>query len=62
MTDIRMKSSSENESPKRCEERKKTYSKPSFRSEEVFETMALSCGKTAQLHCGGRFGHQLKQS
>lgn len=60
MSDIRMKS--ENQSPKRSERRKKTYSKPSFRSEEVFETTALSCGKTAQLHCGGRFGHQLKQS
>ena len=25
---------------------KKPYVKPAFRSEQVFETMALSCGKT----------------
>jgi hypothetical protein len=26
---------------------KKAYVKPAFRSERVFETMALSCGKTS---------------
>lgn len=26
---------------------KKPYTKPSFREERVFETMALTCGKTA---------------
>jgi hypothetical protein len=26
---------------------KKFYNKPTFRSEKVFETMALSCGKVA---------------
>lgn len=26
--------------------KKKPYVKPAFRSERVFETMALSCGKT----------------
>lgn len=28
---------------------KKPYAKPSFRYERTFETMALSCGKTAGL-------------
>jgi hypothetical protein len=27
--------------------RKKSYKKPSFRQEKVFETMALTCGKLA---------------
>jgi hypothetical protein len=27
--------------------KKKTYKKPSFRQEKVFETMALTCGKLA---------------
>lgn len=40
-----MKSSPEN-APQRSEKRKKTYRKPSFRSEQVFETMAVACGKT----------------
>lgn len=32
---------------------KKPYQKPAFRSERVFETMALSCGKInfTQSHC-----------
>ena len=32
---------------------KKTYKKPSFRHEKVFETMALACGKLrpTQLQC-----------
>jgi hypothetical protein len=31
---------------------KKPYTKPAFRSEKVFETMALSCGKIAtQAQC-----------
>jgi hypothetical protein len=31
---------------------KRTYTKPSFREERVFETMALSCGKLAtQAQC-----------
>lgn len=40
--------SSSTEKPKR-----KPYTKPSFRFESVFETMALSCGKvnTSQLGC-----------
>jgi hypothetical protein len=33
------------ESPKRDGATKKPYRKPTFRSEQVFETMALSCGK-----------------
>lgn len=54
MTDTRMKS--ENESPRRSEAKKKPYRKPSFRSEQVFETMALACGKTPgshEAHCHG---------
>jgi len=32
---------------------KKPYEKPAFRYERVFETTALSCGKTAgTFHCG----------
>jgi hypothetical protein len=32
---------------------RKTYTKPSFRCERVFETMALTCGKTGtQAICG----------
>jgi len=27
--------------------KKKTYQKPTYRSERVFETMALSCGKVS---------------
>ncbi len=34
---------------------KKPYHKPSFRSEKVFETMALACGKVAtQFQCRRR--------
>jgi hypothetical protein len=35
---------------------KKTYKKPEFRCEKVFETMALACGKIAvtQQNCRGR--------
>ena len=34
---------------------KKPYRKPSFRSEKVFETMALACGKVAtQFQCRRR--------
>lgn len=34
---------------------KKPYQKPEFRSEKVFETMALSCGKVAgQFQCRRR--------
>jgi hypothetical protein len=34
---------------------KKSYQKPAFRHERVFETLALACGKTAatQLQCQG---------
>jgi hypothetical protein len=34
-------------SAEKLSERKKPYQKPSFRSERVFETAALSCGKLA---------------
>jgi hypothetical protein len=35
------------------ERKKRPYQKPAFRSERVFETMALSCGKISpvQLQC-----------
>jgi len=35
------------------ERKKRPYQKPAFRSERVFERMALSCGKTAvtQFQC-----------
>jgi hypothetical protein len=34
---------------------KKPYTKPAFRSEKVFETMALACGKVAtQFQCQRR--------
>jgi len=34
---------------------KKPYSKPTFRSEKVFETMALACGKiSGQFQCRRR--------
>lgn len=46
MSETRSKSDAEKESPKRSEGRKKPYIKPSFRSEQVFETMAVACGKT----------------
>lgn len=46
MSETRIKSDAEKESPRRSERRKKAYSKPSFRSEQVFETMAVACGKT----------------
>jgi hypothetical protein len=31
----------------RAENEKRNYKKPAFRSERVFETMALNCGKIA---------------
>ena len=33
-------------------EGKKPYDKPAFRSERVFETMALSCGKVSHTQGG----------
>jgi hypothetical protein len=38
---------------------KKTYQKPEFRYERVFETMALACGKTP---VGGRCAAHKKTS
>jgi hypothetical protein len=32
------------------EKRKKTYQKPSFEHERIFETMALTCGKISPTH------------
>lgn len=32
--------------PDKASKEKKTYQKPAFRYERVFETLALSCGKT----------------
>lgn len=38
---------------KECPTRRKPYRKPEFRFEQVFETMALACGKISptQKHC-----------
>jgi hypothetical protein len=45
MTDDR--ASRENQQPGNARKEKKAYQKPAFRYERVFETQALSCGKTA---------------
>lgn len=37
----------EQKSPTENRAEKKNYKKPAFRSERVFETMALNCGKIA---------------
>ncbi len=37
---------------------KKKYEKPSFRSEKVFETMALACGKAAPTQSGCLFNRK----
>jgi hypothetical protein len=50
MSDTRMKRQAEEESVRQSEGRKKPYAKPSFRSEQVFETMALACGKKPGSH------------
>jgi hypothetical protein len=47
MTQEQSRTGGEKKSPKP----KKTYQKPAFRYERVFETMALACGKTP---VGGR--------
>jgi hypothetical protein len=38
--------------------RKKTYEKPAFRFERVFETMALACGKVGVLAFNCRFNRK----
>jgi hypothetical protein len=38
---------------------KKTYQKPEFRYEKVFETMALSCGKISPTEFQCRFNRKL---
>jgi|HubBroStandDraft_4_1064222.scaffolds.fasta_scaffold5085430_1 hypothetical protein len=38
-----------------AQKQKRPYKKPSFRSERVFETMALSCGKVIPAQSGCRF-------
>jgi hypothetical protein len=37
---------------------KKTYQKPAFRFERVFETMALACGKIRQTEAQCRFNRK----
>jgi hypothetical protein len=37
---------------------KKAYQKPAFRSERVFETMALSCGKVIPSSAGCKFNRK----
>ncbi len=44
---------------KKSPQPKKTYQKPGFRYERVFETMALACGKTP---IGGRCAAHKKTS
>ncbi len=39
------RTSNEKHQPMQAVKGKKPYQKPSFRHEQVFETMALSCGK-----------------
>jgi hypothetical protein len=41
------RASRENQQTGTARKEKKAYQKPSFRYERVFETQALSCGKTA---------------
>ena len=38
--------------------RKKTYSKPAFLQEKVFETMALACGKVSPTQAQCRFNRK----
>ena len=44
---IEDRASRENQQPETARKEKKAYQKPSFRYEKVFETQALSCGKTS---------------
>jgi hypothetical protein len=37
---------------------KKPYQKPEFRHEQVFETMALACGKVSRLQTTCRFNRK----
>jgi hypothetical protein len=55
MSDERAKSGGEKKPAEEPEKRKKPYARPSFRSEQVFETMALACGKMSptELQCHG---------
>ncbi len=41
--------------PESSSKQKKPYAKPSFRCEQVFETMAVACGKTGNVsqQCSG---------
>lgn len=41
------RASRENQQTGNASKEKKAYQKPSFRYEKVFETQALSCGKTS---------------
>ena len=46
--------------PEKKASSKKTYSKPAFQREKVFETMALACGKLSGT--GGSCSHNRKNS
>jgi hypothetical protein len=61
MSDDRAKSGAEKKADRPAEKQRKPYAKPSFRSEQVFETMALACGKMSptELQC---HGFQMKNS
>jgi len=43
------RASRENQQPGNASQEKKAYQKPAFRYEKVFETQALSCGKTSSV-------------
>ncbi|HZU43771.1 MAG TPA: hypothetical protein VE994_13925 [Terriglobales bacterium] len=44
--------------PKSTDPGKKPYSKPDFKFERVFETMALSCGKISPVQAQCRFNRK----
>lgn len=48
----------ENKTGKTESGKKKPYSKPEVRFERVFETMALSCGKTSPTQAQCRFNRK----
>jgi len=51
-------SEQENNKQQQSASKKKSYKKPSFRQEKVFETMALRCGKTSPTDAGCTFNRR----
>ena len=59
MSENRKQSTSRDGKLVRSGSRRRVYTKPSFKHEKVFETMALACGKLSATQAQCRFNRKL---